>query len=70
VCKYIIVKPSSEGSATAILGGGADLAGVFDLAEQMITPDSGPLEIFERISVGKPITAVAWEGRRRPGAGA
>jgi hypothetical protein len=75
VCRYAVVQVTNDeatesGKLGKVLALRHDLNDAYVFAEAEVIKSGQPVEIFERISKGKPTTQVAWEGRRRPGAGA
>jgi hypothetical protein len=69
--KFVIIEalpePSSaSGKAGKVLALRNELADAFAFADGYVIRNNCKVEIFERISTGKPVTAVTWEGRRRP----
>jgi hypothetical protein len=71
MCRYAVIEATDDeatksGKAGKVLAFRNELSEAFTYAETYIAMHNTKAEIFERISVGKPVTAVTWEGRRRP----
>jgi hypothetical protein len=71
MCKYAVIQvlddeATESGKAGKVLALRNDLGQAFDYGEKYVADSNAKVEIFERISTGKPVTSVAWEGRRRP----
>jgi hypothetical protein len=75
MCRYAVVQVDSDeatasGKLGKVLALRHDYAAACQYAEDEVKKNGKPLEVFERVSVAKPTTAVVFEGRRRPGVGA
>lgn len=69
MCRYLVVRHdiTSANEEHKVIAAEHDYNKACDAAEQFVQENSATVEIFERISTAKPTTAVAWEGKRRPG---
>jgi hypothetical protein len=68
VCRYIVVENII--GELKVTSSHHDYNKAADAAEAIVLEGNGAVEVFERVSTCLPTTAVKWEGRKRPGAGA